>query len=378
MSCSNCYNGCTQITSDQCVKYTGIEIPVLGIKTGDSLSYVEQAIIEFLVSTLDGTGIKIDISPSILCSLVSGYLPTCKDITAVDLFNALIQSVCSLQTQLNTTNTNLSELTTTVDAIDAPYTIPNCLTGLTSTSTTHEVLQKMITSFCQFVQDAGVTYVKLTELDTLIGQYLQSQQTSDKYYTKMVPHVAMEFYPTSSILNNFDDNGIGVVGSAWEKIYLCNGLNGTPDKRGVVAIGVTDGTMKGGQMNNLVNPSISGNPNYIANGTIFGTNTIQLSTGNMPSHAHTASAISTVTDPGHTHNLVSGYFAGGDGRGTSVGTSGEDVFNWDVKLGDNVVANKQTGITVATTVTVNESGGNTPHNNYQPAIGCYYIMYIPS
>ena len=56
-NCSNCYNGCTEIVSDRCVKYTGIDVPVLGIQTGDSLSFVEQALITFLTSTLDGTGI---------------------------------------------------------------------------------------------------------------------------------------------------------------------------------------------------------------------------------------------------------------------------------------------------------------------------------
>ena len=61
MSCSNCFNGCVETTSDKCVKYTGIDVPILGIKKGDSLSYVEQALIEFLTSTLDGSGIKLDI-----------------------------------------------------------------------------------------------------------------------------------------------------------------------------------------------------------------------------------------------------------------------------------------------------------------------------
>ena len=62
-NCSNCYNGCTEITSDKCVKYTGVDVPVLGIQKGDSLSYVEQALITFLSSTLDGTGIIPVITP---------------------------------------------------------------------------------------------------------------------------------------------------------------------------------------------------------------------------------------------------------------------------------------------------------------------------
>ena len=66
-NCSNCYNGCTEITSDKCVKYTGVDVPILGIKTGDSLSFVEQALITFLGSTLDGTGIQPVVPPSDIC-----------------------------------------------------------------------------------------------------------------------------------------------------------------------------------------------------------------------------------------------------------------------------------------------------------------------
>ena len=94
MSWSNCYNGCTEIVSDKCVRYTGIDVPVLGIKTGDSLSYVEQCIITFLTSTLDGTGIKLTIDPDIICTLVNTYLPDCEDLNALNLFKALIQATC--------------------------------------------------------------------------------------------------------------------------------------------------------------------------------------------------------------------------------------------------------------------------------------------
>jgi hypothetical protein len=121
MSCSNCFNGCSEIVSDQCVRYTGIDVPVLGIKTGDSLSYVEQALITFLTSTLDGTGIKIDIPTSTtICNLVKQYLPTGQDITAVDLFNALIQATCDLQEQVDAIVAELAIL-------NADYTI-GCLT----------------------------------------------------------------------------------------------------------------------------------------------------------------------------------------------------------------------------------------------------------
>jgi len=57
MSCSNCFNGCAEIVSDRCVRYTGINIPSLGITTGDSLSNIEESLSTFLMSALDGTGI---------------------------------------------------------------------------------------------------------------------------------------------------------------------------------------------------------------------------------------------------------------------------------------------------------------------------------
>jgi len=100
MSCSNCYNGCTQITSDQCVRYTGIDVPVLGIKNGDSLSYIEQALIEFLVSTLDGSGIKVDLDQSFFCNIFSDNLPKCGDLTVVDVLNTLIKTVCVIQEEI--------------------------------------------------------------------------------------------------------------------------------------------------------------------------------------------------------------------------------------------------------------------------------------
>ena len=47
-NCSNCYNGCTEIVSDRCVKYTGINIPALGIQNGDTLSAVEESITTYI------------------------------------------------------------------------------------------------------------------------------------------------------------------------------------------------------------------------------------------------------------------------------------------------------------------------------------------
>ena len=140
MSCSNCFNGCAEIVSDQCVKYTGIDVPVLGIQKGDSLSYVEQALIEFLTSTLDGTGIKIDIPSETICELVQQYLPDCGDITVVDLITALIKASCDLQEQVDVVAASITTL-------NADYDV-DCLSGVTNSSDTHAVLQAVINKLC--------------------------------------------------------------------------------------------------------------------------------------------------------------------------------------------------------------------------------------
>ena len=144
-NCSNCYNGCTEIVSDRCVKYTGIDVPVLGIKTGDSLSFVEQALITFLTSTLDGTGIKIDLGTTVVCNLVQQYLPTCGDLTIVDISKALIEAACDLQEQVDAIDDTLTIL-------NADYTI-GCLTGVTASSDTHAIVQAVITKLCQVQVD---------------------------------------------------------------------------------------------------------------------------------------------------------------------------------------------------------------------------------
>jgi len=50
MSCTNCFNGCAETTSDQCVKYTGIDIPELGIVKGDPLAAVLQSINDAIIA----------------------------------------------------------------------------------------------------------------------------------------------------------------------------------------------------------------------------------------------------------------------------------------------------------------------------------------
>jgi len=379
MGCSNCFNGCAEIVSDQCVKYTGIDVPVLGIQKGDSLSYVEQALIEFLTSTLDGTGIKIDIPSEIICELVQQYLPDCGDITVVDLITALIKASCDLQGQVDA-------VVASITTLNADYDV-DCLSGVTNSSDTHAVLQAVIDKLCglevdltALALDVDTNYVKLSELNSLIAAYLASAAITDKYYTKMVPYTALEYYgqlsgfPTMS--DGFSPTGVGY--GYWEKIYLCNGLNGTPDKRGRVPVGVTNG-MGGGAFDPEVDPVTPGNPTYSLNDT-YGTNTVTLTSSQIPGHTHPATA--TITDPGHKHDIwgITGgdnqdnsntvRFAGGD---KNQGETGFYFTNTDAcQLATTGLNSSNVAIAVN-----NNVGGGSFHNNAQPALACYYIMYIP-
>ena len=365
MSCSNCFNGCSEITSDQCVKYTGINIPILGIKTGDSLSYVEQTLIGFLVSTLDGTGIKIDVAPGILCELVSSNLPTCGDITAVDLFNALIKSVCALQVENGA-------ITGRIDNIDSTYDV-NCLEGITNTSSTHEVLQSVITKLCgidvslsALQIDLSTNYVKLADLCTLVIACIQQitpeeNPTSNLQYLKMVPYTAVEYYGDLSV---FDSTGKGI--GDWVNIYLCNGNNGTPDKRGRVAVGAIQ-NVPGPALNPAVSPG-GFNPNYALR-DIAGANSVTLTTLQMPAHNHPGSNVVTTISPNpHTHGYTSGS------RDTDGWSGDNDIDN----LGPIALETAGVTLTADSTLTLVSEGGGQAHSNIQPSLACYYIMYIPA
>ena len=59
MSCENCYNGCVQTVSDECVKYTGLNNAPLDITYGDNLQLVLTNIINNLVPLLIGLNQKL-------------------------------------------------------------------------------------------------------------------------------------------------------------------------------------------------------------------------------------------------------------------------------------------------------------------------------
>lgn len=365
MSCSNCYNGCTEIVSDKCVKYTGVDVPVLGIKNGDSLSYVEQSLIGFITSVLDGKGIILNISPNVICEIVDKYLVDCETLNLPNVINALLRAVCEV-------NQKVTQVQNDIAVLNANYTI-DCLTGVTSSSDTHDVLQATINKLCDvdvelsaLATDVDTNYVKISELNSLIAAYLASLGTSTKFFNRMVPFTVVEYYGPLS--GRFDATGAGL--GDWEKIYLCNGNNGTPDKRGRVGVGVTSG-MGGGAMNAAVDPAVAGNPSYTFLGTA-GSNQVVLTTAQIPAHNHAANP----SDPGHKHNILG--ITGGDNNdnNNTVRFAGGDKAQGETGFyftNSDACQTATTGISVD----IENTGGGLGHNNFQPGLGCYYIMYIP-
>lgn len=374
MACSNCFNGCTEIISDQCVKYTGYNIPALDISNGDSLADVELKITTFIIDLSTGNGIIPVINPADLCALVSGFLPGSVDITLNDVISALIKSICSLKT-------SVTAIESTLTTLNADYTI-GCLTGVTASSDTHAMLQAAINKLCSTAADLAAlqlnvttNYVEIADLNTLIQAYLNSIAPSNLYKNNMVPYVAYEYYGP---LTGFDVTGAG--SGQFIDVYLCNGSNGTPDKRGRVAVGTTDGSMAGSiPMSSTVNPSTPGNPSYSLN-SVQGLNNVTLTSNQIPSHTHTATATSTA-DP-HSHFIAKSGANIGDLTSTSpldtLFDNGNTSYNLKSTSGTaNLGPTSPSTVNVTTSVVVSSTGGGLSHSNIQPTIGAYYIMYIP-
>jgi microcystin-dependent protein len=371
MSCTNCYTGCVEITPDKCVRYTGANNVALGIETGDTLLAVEQTLIDTVVSFLDGTGIDITIAPSDYCALVTAYLPVGRVPNADELFTALVKAACNLQTQITGINGTLATL-------NADYSI-SCLTGVTASSDTHAIVQAVIDKLCltsiqlsALALDVSTNYVKLADLNSLIAAYLGSLTPGAvQFKDRMVPYSVIEYYGP---ISNFDNTGKGLSTFGFTDIYLCNGNNGTPDKRGRVGVGAIVG-VPGGAMDPSVNPSNPSNPNYVILGT-QGANTVTLTTAQIPSHTHLATI--AINDPGHTHPVVVAndesqilYLTGA----ASGGGSDNGLQNTPDRPAA-IAGRKQTGISA--TVTNAPAGSGASHSNIQPVLACYYIQYRPS
>jgi microcystin-dependent protein len=269
----------------------------------------------------------------------------------------------------------------TLTTLNADYTI-GCLTGVTASSDTHAIVQAVITKLCQLgvdlaalALDVSTNYVKISNINTYIAAYLAGIAPSTNNYEKMVPYIAYEYYGS---LTGFNSSGVG--SGVWTKVYLCNGLNGTPDKRGRVAVGaiVNMGT---NVLNAAVDPVIDPiyNPNYTVD-QILGSNSVTLLSTQIPVHTHVA----TVSD-NHFHYQYTSAINTTDiavdsvnqvARALNLSSATPLEYTMNASPFPSTVGKSGTAQGTISVSNAN-AGSGAAHDNKQPVIAAYYIMYLP-
>lgn len=366
MSCENCYNGCGTVTSDECVKYTGETVESLGIVNGDPLSKVEEIILAKIQEFAQGQGITLE-CVDLKCDFIKDMLGCCKDKTLCNMIQALVDANCSLK-----------EAVDALGGVVTPYVFTLlCLAGDVPTNPSRdEIIQAIINKLCAINTKVDIIYgdyVKASELNTLITNYLAGIGASAQQYTKMVPYVAYEYYGP---LSNFDGAGKGLAGFGFDKVYLCVGQTVAgytlPDKRGRVAVGVP--SMPGGPaLDSAVDYALPQNAgtNYTLKQK-FGTYFTTLTVNEIPAHAHLATAI---TNP-HTHDILG--IKGGDNSDNNniYRFAGGDKNQGETSFYFTNTSACQPASAISS-VNIDSTGNGQQHENRQPSVAAYYIMYIP-
>ena len=351
MSCKNCFDNCRETISDKCVKYTGPDIELLGICNGDTLSMIESAIIDKLLTALDGTGITLA-DVTFANSAWLGTIFGSKNKTLLNLIQLLVDADQTLKNAIDSLTQSAASFNT------------SCLVDLPANPTRDQILAETISVLCDVkldVENFEDTYVKIDDLPTLVNNIVNPSSSSvEQYYNRAIPYVAMPYH---GMLANFDNTGKGHAGAGYSKIYICNGQNGTPDYRGRSPIGAVK-NVPGPALDSVVSPTApanaSGDVNYIQNqkaGEAFH----KLTVAEVPSHTH------PVTDPGHKHSLPNDTVGGGNSSNSLVDTPGSDeAQSFSVPTG-----------TSQTNISIGSTGGNAYHNTTHPVMVAVFIMYIP-
>jgi hypothetical protein len=358
MGCnSNCFINCADgTTSDQCVQYTGPDIPALGICQGDQLSTVEQAILTNLQAALEGTGITPDQVTLENCAwLQTQFVGENQNLST--LLQLLIDSSCSLKGMIDIINAQLVTQAISFNTL--------CLQGLPLNPTINDILQAAINIICTInttVAAIPATYVKASDINTIVQQqitiYLANSQSGNIEYFQYLPIGGI--LPYHGALSNFDNTGKGLAAFGLTNMFLCNGLNGTPDYRGLALVGAIR-NVPGAALNPLIDPANPDNPNWAID-DILGENKHLLTITEIPAHTH------TLNDPGHTHPLIfkNAVPLPASGGSTVVPS-----------LGSNSITpiSLAAGAGISTTgITLQSSGGSQKHNNIQPSIATFFII----
>lgn len=351
MACPDCFKNCgDKYNSDRCVEYTGEDIPVLGICTGDSLSKVEAAVVENLLKALDGTGINPAGVTLENCEWLACQLDCATTNPSLNqLLQLLIDSQCTLKAL--------------IDAQAQPASVfdAKCLTGLPTNPSSVDILQSAVNMLCSHetvIASLPTTYVKQSDLETLVLQIINTNPAKVNF-PKSVP------VPYIGSLSNFDNTGKGLGDYlGW---YIMNGLNGTQDWRGRKVVGAVR-NVPGGTLDSAVNPGIQGNGVNYGVGDKFGSPFVALTSGEIPAHTH------PIVDPGHLHPIEKFWARKinyGNENSTRVLQEGQGS---NSALVNPVVDNTATKAT--TGISVGSAGGGLAHENRDPSVAAVWIVQL--
>lgn len=353
--CQTCFDNCGKsLTSDICVKYTGEDITDLGICQGDSLHEIIDIVFEQLsLKISQSTTFTTTTSCSFIDTILGG-----KSKTLQNLIDAIIQGECTLKSLYD----SISAI------VNAPFVVPaSCLT-LPSNPTRDNVLSALVTIVCSLQSDLNIIkadYVKATQLNVLIAQYLQSIGITPGSPTglqnaKYPEYVALPYHGP---LSNFSSTGTGL--GNYDKLYICLGQTVSsssgpytlPDYRGRSPIGSNmDFTLS--NIDVEVNPTLAANAGYnISQNTKKGAFTHALSSLENGQHNH------PVTVNPHNHILP---WARSDFGNSGIRAGGDAVM-------DGTLVSANSGIDI----TISDSGAGNPHNTTHPVIGAPFVMYVP-
>jgi microcystin-dependent protein len=204
----------------------------------------------------------------------------------------------------------------------------------------------------------------------------------------MIPYSAVPYYgPTSNFPSTGDSfNATGAGVGYWNRVFMCNGQNGTPDLRGRVVVGATN-TPSTNSFPSQTEPGVNGNPIYDkGSSNLIGKNITTLTLPQIPAHKHTGStAITTISPTTHSHFTVGINDSSSLLNTTPISSGHSTGGNLGYELvGSSLAATigKTSDVTLSpiatTTLTMSIEGNNEAHPNVQPGLAFYYIMYIPA
>lgn len=183
----------------------------------------------------------------------------------------------------------------------------------------------------------------LKEIVNSLGES-NSQSSDERYHTKIYGEIKL-FYGNYYALPK-----------GW---VICDGFNGTPDLRGKVPVGWSNGWESA-----VGEPDLS---DYQHIGRMGGKKEIALTKAEMPSHDH-GGALTTSSEGSHRHGFNNNQ-AGADG-GSGYLVSGSDNRNQSLS---NAYTDTQPNH--SHTVTIPTEGSGAAHENRQPYMVMMFIMY---